>query len=319
MKNHYLPVSLALLVGVGIGWLVKPAGETAPTATQVSRETKIERPQPAVAASEATAPDHGRTKPAVRTLAMGSGQEIPKEAREMQDKMATAMADSQRKKDDRQIAELVEKLGLDAAQQAKLTAFFEKRRAAITGMFSGDGSTPPDFKAMGDDQLDKLMAATLTADQGKTYAALKEAERNKKVESQALKDLAKLNSMIDLRPDQKDAVYQILCEDAGTKVDNAAKSGMGGMMAMMGGDLGVDLDMDTLGIHDSIQVVGEEGAPATDGASIRERILEQQQKRTDAQVKRMESVLDAKQLEAYRERLETKGSMFGSMIAIPDK
>ncbi len=323
MKNSYLPASLALLVGIGIGWFIKPSNPSVPAGQTVSRETKIERPKPNITTPENRQEPEGSaetsTKSSVRTMVLGGDNQLPKEAREMQDKIATAMENSQRKKDDREIAELVEKLGLDAGQQAKINAFYEKKRAALAGMMSGDSDQMPDFKAMGNGPLEDLMAATLSDEQAKTYAELKATERGKKIESQALKDLAKLNGMIDLRPEQKDAVYQILYDDAGSKVDLAAKSGMGGMMSMMGSDFGVDLDMDSVGLHDSVYLAEDNANTSGDAAGVIEKMRASQREKINAQVKRMEPVLDAKQLEAYREHLEAKGSMFDSMITIPGK
>ncbi len=325
MKNLYLPVSLTLLIGIGIGWLMKPSAPAVSAAAEVARVTKVERPNPTKPVSEAVRENKGRTKAAVRTMELGGGEEKSAKVQKIKDQMAAAMENSRKKKDDRQIAELVEKLGLNAAQEAKIRAFFEKRGKAVAAMFSGTG-TPPDLKAMGNEGLDKLLAETLSADQQQSYAEFKTAERVKKVESQALKDLANLNGMIDLRPDQKDAVYDALYNAAAAKVDKMENSGLGGLgglgglVSMIGGDLAnATVEISDISMANSGKASEDSGKPGGNGAITLEKIRAQQQGRIDSQVEQMAPVLDEKQLQDYREHLESKGSIFNSMIIAPSE
>ena len=316
MKNQVVLLILALLLGVGIGWVMKP--DASPTGAAAEGEDKglsrVEaRPRPV-----ASDVDEGTESPVRRTetraMVLGGDYEPSPEEKAMQEQISKAMEDRQSKSDEKQIASLIEKLGLDAAQEGALREYFAKRRGELAKLFSGESSGMPDMSRFSESKLDDVMAEILSGDQMVTFDGVKAAEREKKVESRALKDLAKLNSVIDLRPEQKDAVYQVLYDDAGTKVDKAAESGSSIFGTMFGGGFGVEMDMDSIAMHDSVMVAGadaEGGSPEASMAAFRDA----QQKRIDDQVNRLSSVLDETQLQNYRDHLESQGSMFESFAA----
>ncbi|MEP4077885.1 hypothetical protein [Haloferula sp.] len=317
MKIHSIFLVLALVLGIGIGWLIKPGREAAAT-VGVTEDNIPSRPE---AEPRGRADREGdeevdspRRKTKTRTLVIGDGEELTPEEQAMQDQIKKAMSDRQLKADERKIAALVEKLGLDAAQEASLREYFESRRDKIVGIFSGDGSDASDMSNVSEKKLDELMVDILTDDQQEVYEEVKTADREKKVESRALKDLAKINGIIDLRPEQKDSVYQVLYDDAGVKVDKAAESGMSVFGAMVGDSFGVSMDLDAAEMHDTAYLIDDETGDLDRDGQI-QAFRDARQKRVDEQVERLEPVLDEDQLSAYREHLESQGSVFESFMS----
>lgn len=317
MKNQAVFLVLALVLGVGIGWIIKPDRSTSsPEGFDSKGLSRVEaRPRP-VMSDDGDGKEPPVRRSGTRTMALGGDNEPSPEEKAMQEQISKAMEDRQSKSDEKQIASLIEKLGLDAAQEAALREYFAKRRGELAKLFSEESNEAPDMSRFSESKLDDLMAEILSGDQMETFDVVKTAEREKKVESRALKDLAKLNSVVDLRPEQKDAVYQVLYDDAGIKVDKAAESGSSIFGTMFGGGFGVEMDMDSIAMHDSAYVTGAgiEGEGAEAGMAA---FRDAQQKRIEDQVNRLSSVLDENQLKNYRDHLESQGSMFESFASPP--
>lgn len=316
MKSKVVILVLAIILGVGIGWLIKPGPET--SASTEATKGKIptrEVAQPAVTASSNNDSRDEESAPApkvqTQTMVFGNGKELTAAEKAMQDQISKAMTDRQEKVDERKIKALIEKLGLDGDQEAALRGYFSDQRNNIAGLFSGKSSSASSMSNLSETKLDDLMAEVLSDEQKETYEEVKVAEREKKVESRALKDLAKLNGIIDLRPEQKDAVYEVLYEDAGSKVDKAAESGISAFGSLMSGGMGVSMDLDMTEMHGAL--VGDDGAGG--GKPSAEAFKQAQEKRIDDRVGRLSEVLDEGQLQNYRESLESQGSVFGSFVS----
>ena len=82
------------------------------------------------------------------------------------------------------------------------------------------------------------------------------------------------------------------------------------MMSIVSSGVGIELDADDLGISGIMdaQIGGEPGT--TDPGDIMARMKENQAKKVNEKVEALSPVLDEKQLEQYRQHLESKSSGF---------
>lgn len=314
MKQNVPVVIIALILGIAVGWLLKPGPGTTedPQAATGKEDAKLppantgERPNrpPAREIDASDAPPMS----GVRTMVLGGDGGMDEQAEEIHDRMMEAMAERMEKQDEAKISEMVAKLGLSPAQEAKLREHFEARRLAFARMLGGEPGGGS-LDALQGDGLDEFAANELTPEQQERYEANKEATRQRQVESKALKDLAQITDVVELRPGQRDSLYQILHDRADASLGQ--QSAETAAAAIVADGLGIPFDSDAMGAT----VMVPDGTGVPDGAAILEQMKEQRQKQVDEQVEAVSSVLDEQQLQTYRTHLETRGPFLDGVIA----
>lgn len=234
---------------------------------------------------------------------------ISPDSKEMLAKLRSSMDEHHSKMMAARISDLVAKLGLNPQQEARLKALFEEQMAKVS--IDGDSEGfKVDAKINGSpkeqaEKLDRLMKEMLTADQHEAYEANKEAERNQRIEARTLRDMASLAQAVSLREDQRDAVYEILQNEAKNQVDQAGESGMPPLGIMSAAEFVPPAGGETTVMQMSV----DSPAEGLSHEQLMARVREQEQARINGQVERLGGVLDAAQLAAYRSHLE-QGSVF---------
>ncbi len=262
------------------------------------------------AAREGVANPAGRApKSRIRPLEKPEGQKPDPAAKAMAEAMMEDMNAQHAKRAEARIAELTEALGLDAAQAAKLREFFESRAPQTAVSIGEDGGMRIESKREGQTgSLDELMKGLLTPEQAEPYERLKETERNQRIEARTLREMATLTQAVGLRPEQRDAAYAILQEEA----SNDAGSGFQEDIA------GIGMLMPAMGLEESGgpgSVMATRAVQLAEGGAVQEEALEQMRRQEqagiEAKVERMRGVLDEAQLAKYRERLQQGSLLFG--------
>jgi hypothetical protein len=321
MKSTVLTGTLCLALGFTIGWLSKPGRSEAVAITGDDPSTSATpKASPSTRIIDSPAVPSKAHRPEADTTTKKPAVTMGRPNLAMQERFENMIVDQARKKSSAKVAELAEKLGLSAQQAAALQAHFDNEIADITGdPNSQDGM--PDMLALSKLQtnksIDAALADILTDEQATAYEELKTNERNRQVESRAYKDLARVNSVLDLNDDQKNAVYDILYEQAAGKVDKSDDAGSA--MAMVMNGHGIDIDVDDIGlggIIESATALDSNGDPGQmSREDIRQSMREQNQKRINDQVDRLAPALTPEQAEQYRKHLESKSSgMFQHML-----
>jgi hypothetical protein len=126
-----------------------------------------------------------------------------------------------------------------------------------------------------------------------------------------MQDLARIQQALDLNDDQRDAVYNVLVEDAEKSI--AAKSDASVVMDGMMKSMGFEMDMGEIDMGSLMQMDFEQDGDV-DQASVIAKMKEDRVRKIDAKVERMAPVLNEAQLDQYRNHLESKGGMFNMMI-----
>lgn len=322
-----VPCTLAALaVGITTGYMLRGDGGAGNSPADPGKEAKAEeRAAPAgatVSTAESSSPG-GKLKSEVR-----GPKDKPKElgsaiADEHLAKMMENMKEHHAKRSEAKIAALTEKLGLDANQQAKLKDYFDKRNPATT-VTKGEGGKGIKIESKSTDaagSLDDLMKDLLTADQAEKYEQMQETERNQKIEARTLREMASLTQAVELRDDQRQAVYDILEKQARTDVESGAGGMLGG--GILAGaapviefaDIGSGAAFGSAAVASSVDVMalkveGGNDSGGIDQAEAMRQLEQQRQASLDAKVNSLSGVLDASQLAKYRQSLEQGPMLF---------
>lgn len=252
-----------------------------------------------------------------------NGEDIQQRFRTGQDRFRKIMAERQKNKEEATIQKLVDRLGLTDAQADKIRAYFAKNREELEALMAdGDGDWRKMrrlTKSLGDDALDSALADILTDEQKTAYEEMKQRDLANKVEARAYRDLATIQGILDLNPEQKDQVYAILHKDAAQKTESNREANS--IVATITEGIGLDINPDDLGIGFSGAIQSfvnraEDGEPPSENrGEILQSIRDNQQQEIDNKVELLAPVLDEGQEDAYRTHLETRGGgLFGGLL-----
>jgi len=319
MKNSLVIAIVSIGLGFAVGWIAKPDPTPEPeVATADSNDNKPSRVISKSPGDNPPSAEPRRPRIATRVFSPGKDAEgMDPKAEAAIDNFSKMMKERQKAKFDARIAVLVDKLKLTPEQEAKLRAHFDERLEKIGGIWSpgdkGSPSDPAEFASLlTDDGMDDMLAGILTPEQAEEHDALKKRERDNKIEASALKNLAKL-SFLDMSQEQKDAAYDILYSQAETSVDK--KSPGSAMMSLVTSGMGIELDAEDLGVSGLVDVQLDGETNSTDPGDLMARMKESQARKVDEKVEALRPVLDEKQLEQYRNHLESKSSgLFGGFM-----
>lgn len=248
------------------------------------------------AAASALAPTSGKSHH--RPPKEAAVKALDHAAENLKETFLSTIREQQEKRNESQIAKLVEKLGLDAAQEARLREFFKKKDAEMSVNVGEDGNSVRMHHKPSGDSLDSFLKDLLPEHQQSTYEQMKQTELAQKTEAKALRDMASLTLAMELRPEQRDAVYAVLEEQARNETSQ------GGAMPMLEGSLLPPVDL--LAGSGSESVIAFESTGSGD-APNEQAVAEARQRKEaelDAKVNRMSGILDERQLSDYRSYLQ---------------
>lgn len=323
-----LPLA-TLAIGIAVGWFGRPlaTGKSEVPAGVAPLQAATAHPTDAKSSADPAGKPVDRTSSSGRPAApdnaeaKAKAQEKMKEAgKKQQAQMAKRMTDIQRKKFEARLAKLTADLNLTPEQQAQVRAGMEKRFEKMGELFSFNGE--PDGEKMKsltdimkEDGLDEATASVLTDEQKKDYTEFKSKERQNRVESRALKDLGNITTALELSPEQRDGVYQVLSDEAAKREDSQKT---GGLMSMFTEGMGIQLD-DELGVQDLMQEQMEAQMGGSKGGvnmpDMQKKLRESVKQRTQQRIDALKPHLTESQVQQYQAHLEAKSAgmlnMFG--------
>lgn len=222
--------------------------------------------------------------PSILSMRESDGQQYPHRTKPIREKTDEG-AKSQFRVDqiDRQINSLHEKfevrleelkvrLGLRLDQVEKLRSVVNERITQYqSDLLAQDPALAIGWRIDMLNVSDRSLEALLDSKQQEEYQAIKDRERNARIEARALVDLAKL-ATLDLSDEQMNHAFQILVEK-------------------------ITIDFDDTPMIPNFQALPEDDLP-------------QANKTLEENLERMRGVLDSNQLSIYRERLKSELGMF---------
>lgn len=327
LRNNTAVIGLAMLgLGIGIGWLAKPAADPAkPKAVNPAKAVEVvAKPSSPAPPAESPAPvppgKRALREPTVKKPAGMPGEEMMENAKKMQAEMTKAMLGRQRAKTEQYLKRLEDSLGLTADQKNRMDAWLDERMKKLENV---DFSDPESMKGLSDvlggintKDIDNELAKILSAEQQTALGEFREKEHRTKVDSAALKSLSKLQKVIEFEEGQRDEVFKMLTAEAEENVRKAEENPDPAEAITEG--MGIEMDPYDLGIQqamaDAIAEMGGERMP-TDQKQIAKIMREVIDRRIDAKIEKLRPVLNARQLEQYSAELKTKGAgIYGTAL-----
>lgn len=322
MKNLIVVGGLMLGLGFAIGWVAKPVPVAKGTVTAVDAAQR--KSPPSATTKEAEPLVQGKRserEPAAPKKPAGVTDEQMSQAKKMQGEMVKQMTKRYRTKFEQQIEKLAVSLNLSDEQKNKLTAWLDERMTKLEGM---DFEKPESMmeitniaKTLNNQALHEQLAPTLSEEQKVALKDFTEKEHRTKVDTAALKNLSKLQSVIEFEEGQRDKVYEILAAGADESVRHQDENPDPSQLFMEG--MGMDMDPYDLGLQQAMtESVGDPMEFTKKGADQKDmskRLREAIDKKIDAKVEALKPVLNEKQIEQYRTELKTKGmGIYGPML-----
>lgn len=329
MKNPVIIGAVMLALGITIGWVVKPGAEAekpSPGAVSTGKSATV---NPAPELSDASSP---KGKRAIRPVEEEKNtpnvpnEKFMDEAKEMQTEMTKRMIDRQRQKFEQQIERLAESLSLTAEQKSMLTAWLD---ASLEELEGADFTDPKFTEKLGElsglltqENLQAQLGESLSPDQQIALTEYQERDRAGKIDTLALKGLSNLQGIIQFEEGQRDKVYQLLSESAAETLDSQSATPDLGSMLTEG--MGIEMDPYDLGIQQAMtEAMGDLGS-LNDDSKIQQGMVKNLRQivndRIDAKVEKLRPALNDRQLETYRNELQTKGlGVYGSVFDAMEK
>lgn len=315
MKNTLIIATVCIALGFAAAWITKPAPEQADSSVADGQ-----RPSSRATAT-ATTPDQSkssRRSGAVIRNSMSTADidpEMQKAMSEGQKRQTDMMKKRINDQFDTKIAAMVKELGLNAQQEKALREFYAEQLKKIDMSDIANADAVPEkikemAAALRGDGLNDFMKSHLTEDQLAGLDAYQERKKKNKIESTALKDLAKLQQNLDLSQEQKDDVYGILMEDAEKRMSEQSDADFVTRSVMS--SFGMEMDLGDMDMGKLMQI--GEGGGEVDQATMIQQMKEDREKQIDAKVERLAPVLNETQQAQYRKSLESQGGMLNMML-----
>jgi len=317
---------VCLAGGIAIGWFARPLATSTPATPNAAAPTSMSV-APTSSATVATpgseAATHSTSRPAKPDNDEAKAKADAKmqaEVKKQQDLVGKRLTDFQRKKFETRLAKLAAELNLSPEQQEKIRAAMEERFSKLGGLFDFNSGTSDEkshriidlSEMMKTDGLDEATAGVLSDTQKEQYAGFKGKELQNRIESRTLKDLGNVTNVLELTPEQRDEVYQVLAQQAAEREQRASSTGM---MNVFTEGMGVQID-DELGLQDLMQeqmdsqMAGNKGSKADMLKTMRETINQ----RAEAKAEALRPHLTDSQYQQYRSHLQTKAASMLNMF-----
>ena len=317
-SNSAIFLAVGLAAGFALAWVLKPAPETIiQDPPDVSSRTRGSDSPFKV--SDRTSGDHAdprtkllRNKP--------SDAEIAAEEKESNERFSRQQGERLRGEDEQRITKLTSAMNLAPWQVEKLEKYLNDRRAKVVEISKENDDTTFDkvTEILDPKLFDSMLKELLTPEQAELYGENKTKELGTKVDSAALAKLAAFNSAVDLRPDQRDAIYEVLYADAARQVDKKAESDRKNRLGSYPGEFNPSDYTDGRDIFDfseSGEITRIYDSAGNDPESIKKGIKALVDRRIEERLGRFSGILDQSQLDQYRADLKkTANTIYGGML-----
>ncbi|MDQ8191162.1 hypothetical protein [Roseibacillus persicicus] len=242
-------------------------------------------------------------------------------------KMMAQMRDAMTQRNEAKATRLIEKwskeMNLSPDQIGLLEEHFAKQVQLAGGLMGGDVNQEDpmeNLKAMQHLEgkgLNDLMSELLTPEQKEVWEESEKKQQHRLADSGALKKLAGLNSVIEIREEQRDAIYEHFYQQRlAIETDSSEESVMSAVYNGISDGFGVEVN--PYGFLDTdFSALVEEAAEEGGEIDVKELVRKQREQQIEKQVSELAPILDAEQLQSYREHLITQGSVIDSFMDFP--
>lgn len=285
-----------LLAGFALGWLLKPA----PSQPETSGITAKPTPTPPTELPPTTAAEPPAPPPVP----------FPQRQHNLPSNFSDIAIANAARRDEAKLARLVEALALSpdqaAALQSTLKAAREPAEPTNENPYPGPAEVVAGLRSSAG-VLEASVLALLTPDQQSAFADLRERIRENRQTSKTEREIAQLQDMVDLTPDQRDQLRQRLRESSESTTDST----------------NIDLILDSSPLPLGPSAVTDQGyetllqlagiPPSREPAATHLQLVEQQRKDLDQRLERFKDILTPAQFERYRVEIAEQRSILDLM------
>ncbi|MEI6676868.1 MAG: hypothetical protein WCO57_16985, partial [Verrucomicrobiota bacterium] len=290
MKPSLVTPVLAIFVGFGLGWLLKPAASPAPGPVAPATATKKTTPPGSPTAASQRDPTDPRIPagPVGHVAPVQPITDVVERGRRLEE--AKAAAKMQR---------FAEAIGLTVVQQAELKKVITENEKVFVANGTGGAKETLDSLVNGGSALEKALAALLTPEQTTAFAELRKRENDNRIEATAQRNLGNLTEITDLSAEQRDKTLEVLRQATVAEI------------AAMPSCLSLILDSSILPLgsqaasEQSIQTLRQiaETPDLSDPRAQHAKLIENQRRKLDARVNLLKAILTPGQLAQYQATL----------------
>lgn len=325
-------VGLVMLgLGFAIGWVAKPvpAVKDAPVAASAGGARKAEPASGDSKKEDGPLPTkRAEREPLSKPSPGGLTAEQAEQSKKMQESMKKSMVDRIRGKFESRIEKLALALNLTPEQKSALLASLAEKMTKFETMNFNDPKSMEGMeevmKGLTNKAMEDQLAPSLTAEQQEAMTAFKDRELRGTADNMALKNLSRMQGLIEFEEGQRDEVYKLLVQDA--EASAKAEDENPDVSKLFTEGMGIEMDPYDLGLQKAMtDAAGINGAKLMSGSADERQDLatglrETINARIDAKVEVLRPVLNEKQLEQYRGELKTKGlGMYGPVLDAMEK
>lgn len=232
--------------------------------------------------------------------------------------ISNRFAGAMKKRNEQKVAKLIERLvgelGLDEGQRAELETYFAEQVALASGLVGGEGAGDPmasmrAMQALEGRNLGEMLDGVLTPEQKELWAKSEEERTERAADSGALKELAKLNGVMTLREEQREAVYEHFYKKSlDRENETGARAGMSAMIGSVTSELGIEVDSSLFdgGMPDLSE--------ATNAQERMAAMKEHRDQQIEEQIQEIAPLLDEEQQKDYREHLKSRGGILNGLF-----
>lgn len=326
MNKNILTALAALLIGIGVGWLLKPGPDSTedPTITDKTEKPKT-RSKPSTSTSRSRIEPSGLAKSPRSRLAkkdlLGDEERTSKLEGILENvtldmgSLENRLRDQMSKSQDDQLNRLTELLSLSDEQREQLKEKFYDPARELSSKALEPGGTDPVTTPPPD--LAGTLNEILSEDQKASYREHIQTQRRRRDESRALRKLSEL-TFLDLLPEQRTSAYDVLYQEAAERPQSHGTA-LGGIHIAEGtASVSRVVSISTTTSTPEGGILRIDGAPeeVTGGAlqlfspgakpADTPEAIQARQEKIDADVSRFDDVFSPEQSEQYRAHLEQK-------------
>ena len=316
MKPSLLILTLATLIGFGLGWVIKPAADPA-AAPLVAAGPSRQPVDPATPATHPqTPPSAVPTPPVVPPLAPPNTDrntdptEFAGESAARNEKIINA-------KNAAKMQRLAEAVGLSDEQQVVLQKILLESQKTFAAKEAADPPSGPqaslDRLAASGAALEAALGSLFTPEQSAAFAELRKRERDNRLEAATQRDLGNLTAITDLSADQRNQIHEQFSKSTAAEMDAIPAA-----LALVLDSSVLPLGAQTPSAQ-SVQTLRQiaETQDINDPMAMHARIIENLRRKSDQRLALLTPILTPAQLAQYQAAIAEQRAIQDIMVPPP--
>lgn len=297
------------LVGFVLGWAVRPSGGSSSDNSSAGQSGGSGKHAGSGTAGTSEPGRSGRPSRSSNPRSSVAPLAPNQDALAVQQRLENAFRDAGTTRDRAKLIRLSEALGLTTVQLDQLDALLAEQRQQPAESTAGlSPKARLEKMARSAKAFDAKFRALLGPEQAAALDTLRARQAENRVESKAQRELADFIDRVDVSPEQREAVTEVLRASAER---DAANLPPGAELLMESGYLPSGLGSISDRSIESMMAIGDDAPSSMDPRATALKMADLQRERILTQAKALENILTPAQLAQYRAVAEAQGTIQG--------